>query len=85
MVGRNETMSSVSKGHNKGLVVQNVCSSFELNLQDVLYISKLMVNFVSSTKVISTKGDQLSSKGQIITLQIGHDDLFNNIFKMVLI
>jgi hypothetical protein len=48
-------------------------------LQYVLYIPKLMVNLFSLTKAISTKGVQLSSKGQIITLQIGKNENFFDI------
>jgi hypothetical protein len=51
-------------------------SSFEVILQDDLYIPKLMVNLISLTKAISTEGVQLSSKGQIITLQIGKNEIF---------
>jgi hypothetical protein len=76
MFGNNETMSSISKGNYKGLVMQMECSSFEVILQDVLYIPKLMVNLFSLTKAISTKGVQLSNKGQIITLKIGKNEIF---------
>jgi hypothetical protein len=55
MVGNNDTMSSVSKGDYKGLVMQKDGSSFEVTLQDVLYIPKLMVNLFSLTKAPSTK------------------------------
>jgi hypothetical protein len=51
-------------------------SSFEVILQDELYIQKLMVNLFSLSKAISTKGVQLSSKGQIITLQIEKNAVF---------
>jgi hypothetical protein len=61
MVGNNETMPSISKGNNKGVVMQKDGSSFEVILQDVLYIPKLMVNLFSLTKAISTKGVQLST------------------------
>jgi hypothetical protein len=76
MVGNNETMSSVSKGNCRGLVMQKDGSSIEVILQDVLYIPKLMVNLFSLTKAISTKGVQLFCKGQIITLQIGKNEIF---------
>jgi hypothetical protein len=76
MVGNNETISSVSKGNYKGLVMQKDGSSFEVILQDVLYMPKLMVNLFSLTKEISTKGVQLSNKGQIITLKIGKNEIF---------
>jgi hypothetical protein len=59
MVGNDETISSVSKGNYKGLVLQKYGSSFEVILQDVLCIPKLMVNLFSLTKAISTKGVQL--------------------------
>jgi hypothetical protein len=51
-------------------------SSFEVILQDVLYIPKLMVNLFSLTKAISTKGVQLSNNGQIITLKIDKNKIF---------
>jgi hypothetical protein len=51
-------------------------SSFEVILQDVPYIPKLMVNLFSLTKASSTKGVQLSNKGQIITLKIGKNEIF---------
>jgi hypothetical protein len=80
MVGNNETMSSISKGNYKGLVMQKDGSSFEVIIKDVLYTPKLMVNLFSLTKAISTKGVQLSNKGQIITLKIGKNEIFFDIF-----
>jgi hypothetical protein len=56
--------------------MQKYGSSFEVILQIILYIPKLMVNLFSLTKAISTKGGQLSNKGQIITLQIGKNKIF---------
>jgi hypothetical protein len=44
MFSNNETMSLVSKGHYNGVVLQKDGSSFEVILQDFLYIPKLMVN-----------------------------------------
>jgi hypothetical protein len=44
MVGYNETMSSVSKGYYNDLVIQKDDLSFEVILQDVLYIPELMFN-----------------------------------------
>jgi hypothetical protein len=76
MVGINETMSSISMGNHKGLDMQKDSTSFVVILQDVLYIPKLMVNLFSLTKAISTKGVQLSNKGQIITLKIGKIEIF---------
>jgi hypothetical protein len=76
MVGINETMSSISKGNFRGLAMQKDGSSFEVILQDVLYIPKLMVSLFSLTKAISTKGVQLSNKGQIITLKIVKNEIF---------
>jgi hypothetical protein len=76
LVGNNETMSSISKGNYKALVMQKDGSSFEVILQVVLYIPKLMVNLFSLTKAISTKCVQLSNKGQIITLKIGKNEIF---------
>jgi hypothetical protein len=55
MVGNDETMSSVSNGDYKGLIMQQDGSSFEVFLRDVLYIPKLMVNLFSPTKAMSTK------------------------------
>jgi hypothetical protein len=83
MVGNNETMSSVSKENYRGLVLQQDGSSFEVILKYFLYIPKLMVHWLSLTKAISTKGVQLSSKGQIITLQIG--TTLTQSFNMVLV
>jgi hypothetical protein len=71
MVGNNESISCDSKGSYRGLVMQKDFSSFEVILQDVLYIPEIMFNLFSLTKAISTNGVQLSSKGQIITIQIG--------------
>jgi hypothetical protein len=76
MVRNNETMTTVSKGNYRGLVMQKDGSSFEVILRDVLSIPKLMVNLFSLTKAISAKGIQLSNKGQIITLQIGKNVIF---------
>jgi hypothetical protein len=70
MVDNNKTMTGVSKENYRGLVMQKDVSSFEVILQDVLYVLQLMVNLFSFNKAISTKGVQLSSKGQIIMLQI---------------
>jgi hypothetical protein len=75
MVGNNETMSSFSKENYKDLVLQKDDSSFEVILQDVLFLPKLMVNLLSLTKANSTKGVQLSNKGQIITLKIGKNEI----------
>jgi hypothetical protein len=55
VVGNNETMPSVSKGIYRRLVMQKDGSSFEVILQDVLYILELMVNLISLTKAISTR------------------------------
>jgi hypothetical protein len=63
MVGNNETMSSVSKGNYRGLIIQKAGSCFVVILQDFLYIPKLMVNLFSLTKAFSEKVVQLSSKG----------------------
>jgi hypothetical protein len=41
-----------------------------ITLQDVLFITKQMVNLFSLTKAIETKGTALSSKGQIISLTL---------------
>jgi hypothetical protein len=84
MVSNNETVSSVSKGNNRGLVLQKDGSYFEVILEDVLYIPELMVIHFSLTKAISTKGVQISSKGQIITLQIGKNELTQSL-NMVLV
>jgi hypothetical protein len=59
-------MTNVSKWNYRGLVMQKYGSSFEVILKDVPYITKLMVNLFLLTKSISTKGVQLSSKGQIV-------------------
>jgi hypothetical protein len=75
MVGNNETMSSFSKGNYIVLVLQKDGSSFEVILQDVLYIPTLMVNLSSLNKAISKKVVQLSNKGQIITLHIAKNEI----------
>jgi hypothetical protein len=41
----------------------------EVTLQDVLYLPNLLVNLFSLIKAIGTKGVELSSIGQIISLQ----------------
>jgi hypothetical protein len=75
MVENNETMSSVSKGRYKGLVLQMDGTSVDITLKDVLYIPKLMVNLFSLTKAIETKGPALSSKSQIISLILGATEI----------
>jgi hypothetical protein len=63
------------------MVMQKDGSSFEVTLQDVLYVPKLMVNLCSVTKAIQTKGVQLSSRGEIMimTLFIGKNEIFFDI------
>jgi hypothetical protein len=77
MVGNKNTMSSVSKGHYIGLILQKDGTSVEITLQDVLYIPKLMVNLFSLTKAFENTGAALSSKGPSIYLTVGnHKILF---------
>jgi hypothetical protein len=82
MVGNNEAMSSVSMGNCEKLVLKPDGSTMDLTLKDVLYIPKLMVNLFSLTNALETKGVQLSSKGQLISLKIGtHEIFFDMVFK----
>jgi hypothetical protein len=82
MVGNNEAMSSVSMGNYEGLTLKQDGSTMVLTLMDVLYIPKLMVNAFYLTKALETKGVQLSSKGQLISLKIGtHEIFFDKVFK----
>jgi hypothetical protein len=74
IVGNNETMSSVSKGHYKGLLLQKKGTSVDITLQDVLYIPKPMVNLLSLTKAIENMGVALSSKGPKISLSVGQTE-----------
>jgi hypothetical protein len=54
--GNNETMASVSKGQYKGIVLQRDGTTVDIDIQDVLYIPKLMVNLFSLTKAIEHTG-----------------------------
>jgi hypothetical protein len=49
MVGKNDTMSIVSEGHYKALVLQKDGTSLDITLQDNLNIPKLKVNLFSLT------------------------------------
>jgi hypothetical protein len=61
MLGNNETIASVSKGQDKGIVLQKDDTSVDITQQDVLYIQKQMVSPFSLTKVIENTGVALSS------------------------
>jgi hypothetical protein len=76
MVGNNETMASVSKGQYKGIVLQKDGTTDDIDLQDVLYIPKLMVNLFSLTKAIEHTSVALSNKGQIISLTVGTTEIY---------
>jgi hypothetical protein len=76
MVGNNETLSSVFKGHYKGPVLQQDGTSVEITLQDVLYIPNLIVNLFSLSKAIETRLAALSSTGQINSLTFGTAKIF---------
>jgi hypothetical protein len=81
MVDDKETVSSVSKGHYKGLVLQKDDTSVDINLQDALYMPQMMVNLFSLTKAIEPSGVAQSSKGQIISLTVGSTEIcFDKIF-----
>jgi hypothetical protein len=47
MVGNKESLSSLSKGNYRGLVTQKDGYTFDVILQDVLYIPRMMVNLFS--------------------------------------
>jgi lipopolysaccharide biosynthesis regulator YciM len=76
MVGNNDTISSVSKSHYKVLVMLKDGTSLAIVLQDVLHIQKRMVNLFTLTKSIETKGDTLSSRGQMISMTLGNTKIF---------
>jgi hypothetical protein len=59
-------MATVSKGQYKGIALQKDGTTVKIALQDVLYMSKLMVNLFSLTKAIEHTGVSLSSNGQFL-------------------
>jgi hypothetical protein len=82
MVGNNETMASVSKGQYKRIVLQKDGTTVDVVLQDVLNISKLMVNLFSLTKAIEHTGVSLSSKDQTISLTVDTTEIyFDKVYK----
>jgi hypothetical protein len=82
MVGNNETMSNVSKGQYKEIVLQKDGTTGDIVLQDILYIPKLMVNLFSLTKAIEHTGVSLSFRGRILSLTVGTTDkYFDKVFK----
>jgi hypothetical protein len=75
MVGNNEAMESVSKGQYKCIVIQKDDTTVDVVLQDVLYITKLMVNLFTLTKAIENTGVALSSTCQILSVTVGTTEI----------
>jgi hypothetical protein len=76
LVGKNENMASVSKGQYKGIVLQKDGTTVDIDIQDVLYIPKLVVNLYSLTKAFDHTGVSFSSKCQIISLTVGTTEFY---------
>jgi hypothetical protein len=76
MVGNNETTAGVSKGQYKGIFLQKDDATFDIVLQDVLNIPKLMMNMFSLAKATEHTGDSLSSKVQNISLTVGTTEMY---------
>jgi hypothetical protein len=75
-------MSSVSKGHCKGHILQTDGTSMDLTLQYFSYVQKMMVILFSLAKFIEPEGAELSSKGQNIYLTLGTTKIFfDKVFK----
>jgi hypothetical protein len=67
-------MASVSKSKYKRIVLQK-----DVNVKDVLFVPKLILNQACLTNAIENTGVALSSKGQIISLTVGNTEIYFNI------
>jgi hypothetical protein len=66
----------------RSILRQNDGTTSDITLQVVLFIPKLMVNLLSLTKAIKNTGVALSSKCQIISLNVGTTEIyFDKAFK----
>ena len=74
-VGNSNKMMSALKGTFKGLLIQQDGSTMEISLRDVLYVPDLWVNLLSLTKAIQHPNVSISSKGALITLNAGDNQI----------
>jgi hypothetical protein len=75
-VGNNQVMKSKARGTFHGMVIQSDGSTLNVKLTEVLYVPDLWVNLLSLTKAIKNPLIKITSKEEMILLQIGKDEIY---------